>query len=291
MNERPSSDRPTARPRFLQIAKRHGIVPAKRLGQHFLVNEGVLEKIVNAAAPRPDETVVEVGPGIGNLTWHVAGRAGAVVAIEKDARLRPVLEESLADRANVRVVFADALAVDPVAVARDAGLPGPTALVANLPYNVAATVLLRYLSECPSIERAVVMVQKEVADRICAAPGTPAYSGLTVKFRALGDARALFTVSPGSFWPPPDVTSAVVAFRREPRVSRLAELFELVDAAFGQRRKTVLNSLAGSGFRGLDREAWRGLLAAAGIPETVRPERLDWHDFARLLEALARPSR
>lgn len=282
MNE---SRRPP-RPSFLRIAKQHGIVPSKRYGQHFLVNEGVLERIVTEARVRAETVVLEIGPGIGNLTWHLAMSASMVVAVEKDRRLEPVLREVLGECANVSLIWGDARTLDLERELAERELPRPSILVANLPYNVAATLLLHYLTRYPWLERYAVMVQKEVADRIVASPGRAQYSGLSVKFQALADARRLFDVSRGSFWPPPDVTSSVIELVRNPRTDRIDELFALVDAAFAQRRKTIANSLAHSEFGGLSRVDISRVLEDAGIQPGIRPERLGVDEFLRLLEAV-----
>jgi 16S rRNA (adenine1518-N6/adenine1519-N6)-dimethyltransferase len=276
------------RPSFLRIAKQHGIVPSKRYGQHFLVNEGVLERIVTEAHVSAETTVLEIGPGIGNLTWHLAMSGGMVVAVEKDRRLEPVLRDVLGQFPNVTLIYGDARTIDLERELADRKLPHPSIMVANLPYNVAATLLLHYLARYPWLERYIVMVQKEVADRIVAKPGHASYSGLSVKFQALADARRLFDVSRGSFWPPPDVTSSVIELVRNPRTNRLDELFSLVDAAFAQRRKTIANSLAHSGFGEISRADIPRVLEDAGIQPGIRPERLGVDAFFRVLEAMDR---
>jgi len=269
-----------------ELADRLGVRPSKRLGQNFVVEQGTVRRIAALAAPAPDDVVLEVGPGLGSLTLALleAG-AGRIVAVEIDQALAGDLPRTLADRApaladRVTVISADALRVG------ERDLPAaPSMLVANLPYNVAVPVVLHLLAAVPSLARGLVMVQAEVADRMCAAPGSRVYGAPSVKLAWYATARSAGTVPRTVFWPVPNVDSRLVAFTRTdpPATSATREaVFALVDAAFGQRRKTLRAALAG--WAGSAPEAER-LLRAAGIDPGARGEALSVAQFARLAAA------
>ena len=269
-----------------KLAERLGVRPSKRLGQNFVIEQGTVRRIAALAAPDPGDVVLEVGPGLGSLTLALleAG-AGRILAVEIDRVLAGELPLTLADRApalasRVTVLNADALRIG----AHD--LPAtPSMLVANLPYNVAVPVLLHVLAALPSLARGLVMVQAEVADRICAAPGSRVYGAPSVKVAWYAAARPAGTVPRTVFWPVPNVDSRLVAFTRHDPPSGAAareEVFALVDAAFGQRRKTLRAALAG--WAGSAPEAER-LLRAAGIDPGARGESLSVAEFARLAAA------
>jgi 16S rRNA (adenine1518-N6/adenine1519-N6)-dimethyltransferase len=267
-----------------EIAGRLGVRPSKRLGQNFVVEQGTVRKIAALAAVRPDDVVLEVGPGLGSLTLALLEPGPArVVAVEIDRALAAELPVTIAARApglagRVTVIHADALGVrEP-----DLGDPSPDLLVANLPYNVAVPVLLHLLAALPTLARGLVMVQAEVADRICAAPGSRVYGVPSVKVAWFAAARPAGTVPRTVFWPVPNVDSRLVALSRHdpPAVSvGRGEVFAVVDAAFGQRRKTLRAALAG--WAGSAPEAER-LLRAAGIDPAARGEALGVAEFARL---------
>jgi 16S rRNA (adenine1518-N6/adenine1519-N6)-dimethyltransferase len=269
-----------------KLAERLGVRPSKRLGQNFVIEQGTVRRIAALAAPGPGDVVLEVGPGLGSLTLALleAG-AGRIVAVEIDRVLAGELPLTLADRApaladRVAVLHADALRIG----ARDLPAP-PSMLVANLPYNVAVPVLLHLLAALPSLASGLVMVQAEVADRICAAPGSRVYGAPSVKVAWYAAARPAGMVPRTVFWPVPNVDSRLVAFTRHDPPSGSAtreEVFALVDAAFGQRRKTLRAALAG--WAGSAPEAER-LLRAAGIDPGARGEALSVAEFARLAAA------
>ena len=263
-----------------------GLRPTKALGQNFVLDANVVRRIVRTAQLTADDVVLEVGPGLGSLTLGLLPTVASVVAVEVDPVLASALPETISERApayadRLQVVAADALALD--------SLPGtpPTALVANLPYNVAVPVLLRLLERVPSLRRGLVMVQAEVADRLAAPPGSRVYGAPSVKLAWYAEARRAGAVSRSVFWPVPNVDSALVAWtRRNPPstdASREA-VFAVIDAAFGQRRKMLRSALA----------TWAGsparaetLLRAADVDPRARGEELSVADFARIASVAA----
>ena len=255
------------------------VLPKRSLGQHFLADENILGVIGRLAALEPADVVLEVGPGLGVLTRYLADRVALVHAVELDRSLAVPLADALAGRANVRLVFGDALALDPEALE-----PPPRKLVANLPYNVATPIVMETLVGAPSLQRWCVMVQREVADRLFAAPGTKAYGGVSVVVQLTARRTGFHPVSRTVFRPPPNVDSALVAFERIRAPARLAEVRRVVEAAFGHRRKTLANALALAGLA--SREEAVAALAALGRRADVRAEALAPAEFAALEEAL-----
>jgi 16S rRNA (adenine1518-N6/adenine1519-N6)-dimethyltransferase len=263
----------------------HGLATKKRLGQHFLVDDNVVGRILSLASLAGDEVALEIGPGIGTLTVALCRAAGAVVAVERDADLMPVLQETTAACPRIAVLRADALEVSPAALAEPFG--EPVTLVANLPYSVAATLVLRLFEVLPGLASAIVMVQAEVADRIAALPGTKDYGAYTVKLRLLARVAGRFGVPRTCFLPPPRVDSAVVRLDRHPLAEdplRLAHAAAAADAAFAYRRKTIRNSLRVS--LGADAAALEDALVRAGVNGDDRAERLSPETFLALGECL-----
>ena len=267
------------------LLEAYGLATKHSLGQNFLVNNAVIKKIMALAELSPDGRVLEVGPGIGTLTLALLAEAGRVVSVEMDRELEPVLSAHAAAHPNFSFIMGDALRVPAEKIAEAAG-GAPTALVSNLPYNVAATIILAFMQDMPELRRAVVMVQAEVADRICAAPGNRTYGAYTAKLALLGRVTGRFEVGPGNFMPPPHVNSAVVRIDRAPLVGPelVAPVSAVIDAAFAQRRKTIRNSMSASGY---DKDALDAAFAACGIAPTCRAETLAPEDFVRLAEALS----
>lgn len=290
-----------------ETLERFGLATKYRLGQNFLVQDHVIEKIVQLAEVQPTDVVVEVGPGLGTLTVALLDRARAVCSLEADSELEQVLAVTCKEPHpdSFALVMGDALAITPQKLA-DAysALPAvtqsvipvapmPTKFVSNLPYQVAATLILKFFQELPSLERAVVMVQAEVADRIAAKPSTKAYGAYTAKLSLFAQVTGRFEVGPGNFMPPPRVNSAVVRLdrtqARNPVTSKLLSEEELlhtmrvIDAAFAQRRKTIRNSMSASGF---DKDKLDQAFLATGIAPTVRAEVLTSQDFICLAAAL-----
>jgi 16S rRNA (adenine1518-N6/adenine1519-N6)-dimethyltransferase len=253
--------------------------PTKQLGQNFVIDPNTVRRLVRTAGVGVDDIVVEVGPGLGSLTLGLLPEVARVVAVEIDPPLARQLPLTVADRApelldRLEVVQQDALLLE--------GVPGPapSAFVANLPYNVAVPVLLRLLEKLPSLQRGLVMVQAEVADRLAAPPGSKTYGVPSVKAAWYADVRRAGTIGRNVFWPAPNVDSGLVAFtRREPPPADRLQTFAVIDAAFAQRRKTLRAALAG--WAGSPAQAEQRL-RAAGIDPSARGEVLAVEDFARL---------
>ena len=290
-----------------ETLERFGLATKYRLGQNFLVQDHIIEKIVQLAEVQPTDVVVEVGPGLGTLTVALLDNACAVCSLEADSELEQVLAVTCKEPHpdSFALVMGDALAITPqklseayrtlpaVAQGTAPSTPMPTKFVSNLPYQVAATLILKFFQELPSLERAVVMVQAEVADRIAAKPSTKAYGAYTAKLSLFAQVTGRFEVGPGNFMPPPRVNSAVVRLdrtkARNPVTSKLLSKEELlhtmsvIDAAFAQRRKTIRNSMSASGF---DKDKLDQAFLATGIAPTARAEVLTSQDFICLAAAL-----
>ena len=287
---------------------RFGLVTKHRLGQNFLVSDAVVGKTLDLAELVGDDVVLEVGPGIGTLTVALLARAREVIAIETDRALEPVLATTCAqDAERLTLLWGDALRLVPLvpsATAASIGSPSspsslsgvapvPNKLVSNLPYQVAATLILKLLQELPSVGRLVVMIQAEVADRICAGPGSRVYGAYTAKLALWGQVTGRFEVGRGSFLPPPHVNSTVVRIDRAPMAdpktgldltpSQLDWVAHVIDASFAQRRKTIRNSLSAGGF---ERSRLDKAFARSDIAPTARAESLSPSDFVRLADAL-----
>ena len=285
---------PTATREMLEA---FGLATKHRLGQNFLVDNHVIERIMALADLSGSERVLEVGPGIGTLTLALLQEAAHVTSIEMDSELEQVLAAHAMDHDNFSFIMGDALAVPPTAIAEASG-GEPTMLVANLPYNVAATIILQFFQTMPSLTRAVVMVQKEVADRIAAVAGTKAYGAYTVKLSLHGEVTGRFEVPPRCFMPAPHVDSAVVRIDLVDALAcaglaclesdyapiDAACVSRVVDAAFAQRRKTIRNSMSSNGF---DKAALDVAFEACGIAPTARAEALTTDEFIKLAAVLS----
>ena len=271
-----------------QLAARLGVSPTKRLGQNFVIDAGTIRRIVALADLTADDVVLEVGPGLGSLTLGLLEAAGRVIAVEIDPVLAAELPVTVASRAPARADRLTVVTADAVTLSELPSAFEPTTLVANLPYNVAVPVLLNLLEAFGSIARALVMVQAEVADRICAPPGSRTYGIPSVKVAWYGTARRAGPVSRTVFWPVPNVDSALVSFTRRgeadrPDVDRIP-VFRVIDAAFAQRRKTLraaLASWAGSA------DAAQRVLDAAGVNPALRGETIDVTQYIRIAQAAA----
>ena len=266
------------------VMERHGFTFSKSLGQNFIVNPSVCPRIAQEGGAAPGVGVIEIGAGIGVLTAELARRADKVVCVEIDRRLLPILAETLAEFSNITIVNADVLKTDLAAlIARE--FPGMEVVVcANLPYYITSPILMSLLEQRLPIRSITVMVQKEVAQRICAQPGTRDSGAITAAVRYYSQPRVLFPVSRGSFLPAPEVDSAVIRLDLHPTppvaVADEATLFRVIRGAFGQRRKTVLNTLSAA--LELPKEETRALLEQAGVPATARAEALTLEQFAAI---------
>lgn len=277
-----------------RLADELDLRPTKSLGQNFVHDGNTVRRIVVAADLRSTDHVLEVGPGLGSLTLGLLDAVAAVTAVEIDPRLAQLLPRTVARHAPRRLPALQVITADALHITADrlvlldpelAAPADPTALVANLPYNVAVPVLLHLLAEVPTLRRALVMVQAEVADRLVAGPGSKTYGSPSVKTAWYGTARRAGSIGRSVFWPAPGVDSALVAFERRehPRTADRAAVFAVIDAAFAQRRKTLRSALAG--WAGSAAYAERVLIKARVDP-SARGEVLSVEDFARIATAL-----
>jgi 16S rRNA (adenine1518-N6/adenine1519-N6)-dimethyltransferase len=266
----------TSPSRVRQLLGAHGLQPDRGFGQNFLVDAHALDAVVTAADIQADQTVVEFGPGLGVLTQQLAGRAGRVVAVELDRRLLPVLKETLAGSGNVELLHQDALEFD------YSVLPEGSSLVANLPYNVATPLIMAAL-ESGRIGRIVAMVQREVAERIRASPGESGFGAFSLLMRYYASARIVRDVAPGSFYPPPEVTSSIVRLDAHAGVRPDPQLFDLIHDAFRHRRKTLRKNLIMAGYGAED--AARAL-EALELDSRIRAEELSLESFRSLRRVL-----
>lgn len=272
------------------LCARYDFALSKGFGQNFIINPGICPRIAEAAGIGPGWGALEVGPGIGVLTEQLCKRADNVVSIEVDKRLPPLLEETMADYDNFKLILNDVLKVDLKALLAEEFGGKPVAVCANLPYYITSPILMRLLEEKLPIRNITVMVQKEAAQRLCAAPGTRDAGAISYAVAYYAEPKLLFSVQPGSFYPAPKVTSAVIRLdvREKPAVTvpndDEAAFFALIRAAFSQRRKTAANAIA-SGL-GLPKDKVIAAIEAAGFDARIRPEALTLEDFAAVQREL-----
>lgn len=270
-----------------RVLRAYGLRPRKRWGQHFLVSRRALDRILEAAGLTSADAVLEVGAGLGTLTVALAQRAGRVIAVEIDPALLPPLSAAVGVFPNVAVVHADILHVDPEALL--SGATGPRKIVANLPYNVASPLIVSLLERPLGLERMVMTVQREVAQRLAAGPGTKDYGALSVAVQFRAQAEIVGRIPPSGFFPSPDVESAIVRLVVRPappvQVTDEAAFFRVVRAAFAQRRKTLRNTVAA--VLALPPAQVEAACREAGIDPRRRGETLTLAEFAALTEALA----
>src|SRR5215813_9312918 len=266
--------------------------PSKRLGQHFLRDQRIIHRIIEALAPKADETIVEIGPGTGALTSVLVERAGRLVAIEFDNKLTPLLSERFGSLSNFKLVIADALTVDFCAEI----LPARSArLVANLPYNISTAILQRLIAQRACLEELVLMLQREVVERVLAPPGTTDRGFISVLVEAYCETEKLFDVAPGAFRPPPKVWSSVMRVKFRPRinaeVSDESLLWETVSAGFAQKRKTILNNLRNASGRLQEILKRNGgasiVLCKANVELQRRAETLTLEEWGKIVQAMS----
>jgi len=271
-----------------------GIRARKKYGQNFLTDANIVRGIVEAAGIGEEDCVLEIGPGIGTMTQELSEAAGRVICVEIDENLRPVLAQTLEDCTNVTILWQDILKTDLRALSETWNEGRPLKVVANLPYYVTTPILLHLLEEKGCFSSITVMVQKEVADRICAGPGSREYGALSLAVQYYTSPEIVLKVPPSCFLPRPAVESAVLflqAYEEPPVDAEEGFLFALVRASFNQRRKTLANGLS-HGFRYGDRTLTRArveeALAAMGLPADIRGEKLSLEEFAALSRILAK---
>ncbi len=285
----------TAPSQVRALLSRYKVAPNKRLGQNFLVDRNTLDALVHALAPQPQDLVIEVGAGIGTATRELAKAAGHVIAIEIDSGLVSVLKDTLAGLDNVTILHADFLKLDLPALIRERSAGGMTKVFANLPYYITSPIITRLVAIRQHLELATLMVQREVADRLLAKPGTADYSSLTVMVRFFMSLELVMRVSRKVFLPPPEVDSTALTMRPLPQtavpVADEKAFLDVVHAAFGKRRKTLENALATSPEIGLSKALVTRALQQAGIDPMRRGETLDLDEFGRLADAVVEVSR
>ena len=270
------------------VCARHDFALSKGFGQNFIINPGICPRIAEAAGIGPGWGALEVGPGIGVLTEQLCKRADKVVSIEVDKRLPPILAETMAEYENFKLVLEDVLKVDLRTLLAEEFGDKPVAVCANLPYYITSPILMRLLEEKLPIRNITVMVQKEAAQRLCAAPGTREAGAISYAVAYYAKPKLLFTVQPGSFYPPPKVTSAVLhlSLHTAPPAAPRSEkaMFRTIRAAFSQRRKTAANAVSAG--LGLPKADVAAALQAVGAPPAARPEQLTLEQYAALSDLL-----
>lgn len=275
----------------IEVIQKHGFDFQKKFGQNFLIDTHVLDKIIAAAEITKDDFVLEIGPGIGTMTQYLAEAARELTAVEIDRKLIPILEETLSEYKNVTILNQDVLKTDIAAIAHEKNGGNPIKVVANLPYYITTPIIMGLFESHVPIDSITVMVQKEVAQRMQAAPGTKDYGALSLAVQYYAQPYLAANVPPNCFIPRPNVGSAVIRLTRysEPPVQVKDEklMFALIRASFNQRRKTLLNGLKNSSELSYGREEILEALAQAGMPENVRGETLTLAQFAALADVLS----
>lgn len=268
-----------------ELIKKYGIKLTKSLGQNFLTDSNVVSRIVDTAEITEDDLVIEIGPGIGSMTGELASRAGRVIAVEIDKHLIPALEDNLKDFSNLEIINEDIMKVSVKAVTENRQNMR-LKVVANLPYYITTPIIMKLLEEDNDIELMVFMVQKEVAQRMVAKPGGKDYGALSVAVQYYAQPEKVFDVPPHCFIPQPEVDSTIVKLKKNKKPPVILKdkdmFFKVVKAAFGQRRKTLLNALANSEALSRSKEEVREILSVVNIDENTRGETLSMEQFAAL---------
>ena len=274
----------------IEVLQKHGFRIQKKFGQNFLIDSHVLDKIIKAAGVNENDFVLEIGPGIGTMTQYLCENAREVMAVEIDQKLIPILEETLASYDNVTVVNADILKLDIAGIARERNQGRPVKVVANLPYYITTPIIMELFESHTPLESITVMVQKEVAERMQAVPGTKNYGALSLAVQFYSKAEIVANVPPNCFIPRPNVGSAVVRLtshgQRPVEVRDEQWMFRLIRASFNQRRKTLQNGLSNEKGLGLIKEQVVEALEQMGLSPTIRGEALTLEQFALLSNLL-----
>ena len=273
-----------------EIIKKYGFSFQKRFGQNFLVDTHVLDKIINASEIGTEDGVIEIGPGIGTMTQRLCERAGRVVAVEIDKELIPILDDTLSGYSNLKIINADIMKTDIAALIRDEFPDMNVKVVANLPYYITTPIVMSLLEQHLPLSSITIMVQKEVAMRMQAGPGTKDYGALSLAVQYYADTYIAANVPQNCFMPRPKVGSSVIRLtvRKTPEVDVLDEklMFELIRASFNQRRKTLVNAVANHAGLNISKDAVANALCGMGLSENARGETLDLRQFAELSNAL-----
>lgn len=276
----------------IETIKKHGFDFQKKFGQNFLIDGRVLEKIMDAAEISERDCVLEIGPGIGTMTQYLAERAGKVIAVEIDGNLIPILNETLCEYDNVRILNKDVLKLDIGELVKEENQGKPIKVVANLPYYITTPIIMGLFERHVPLENITVMVQKEVADRMQVGPGTKDYGALSLAVQYYAKPYIVANVPPNCFIPRPNVASAVIRLTRylEPPVQVHSEtlMFQLIRASFNQRRKTLVNGIGNAPEVDFTKEETVRALENLGFSPTIRGEALTLEDFARLSDELER---
>ncbi len=275
----------------IEVIQRYGFAFRKKYGQNFLIDTRVLDKIIAAAGVTRDDTVLEIGPGIGTMTHCLAEAAGQVIAVEIDDNLIPILRETLADYSNITIINEDILKVDISRLEDEGGGGRRIKVVANLPYYITTPIIMGLFESGAEIDNITVMVQKEVAERMSAGPGSKDYGALSLAVQYYAEPYLVANVPQNCFIPRPNVGSAVIRLtrHREPpvKVADPALMFKLIRASFGQRRKTLQNGLNNSPELSFSKEQIAAAIGSLGVPAAIRGEALTLEQFARLADYLS----
>lgn len=275
-----------------EVLQKYQFRMQKKYGQNFLIDTNILHKIVEAAQITKEDCVLEIGPGIGTMTQHLAEAAGRVIAVEIDKELIPILKETLAPYGNITLLHADILKVDLQKLSEEQGIDRPFKVVANLPYYITTPIIMELFESHVPLESITVMVQSEVADRMQVGPGTKDYGALSLAVQYFAKPEVMVRVPASCFMPRPNVDSTVIRLTRHDNppveVEDEAYLFAIVRASFNQRRKTLVNGLVNAGNLGVSKEQVEDVLGQMGLSKTVRGETFTLERFAELSNRLGR---